>query len=323
MGQKVNPIIFRIGICRNEWKSKYFEKNVEEHSLFSFRSVEIKKYLTKFLLNANLMLHDYRIYFTQTSFHIYISYFATYKIMTDIFKIKRKKIDGKLSLNQFKTALFLRKKPLIFNKYKKFLQSTRFENSDIVKKNSFLEEFLEGLSVFLFKKLKIVLILQQVRKGLSLNFNNFNSFDKIAVKNKLLSFRKHSKDPFFNDMLHLLIVSVTLKHSASLLSDYISYRLMKTKSHTQFLYTLRDILVTLQKTKISKIKGVKIKVKGRFNGKARSASKIIIIGEMPVQTLTEKIDYFESTSYTSNGTFGVKVWIVGLNKKIVCYFPKN
>jgi ribosomal protein S3 len=309
MGQKVNPIIFRIGICKNEWKSKYFEKNVEEHSLFSFRSLEIKKYLTKFLLNANLMLHDYRIYFTQTSFHIYISYFATYKIMTDIFKIKRKKIDGKLSLNQSKTALFFKKKPLIFNKYKKFLQSTRFENGDTVRKNGFLEEFLEGLSVFLSKKLKIVLILQQVRKGLSLNFNNFNSFDKIIVKNKLLSFRKYSKDPFFNDMLHLLIVSVRLKHSASLLSDYISYRLMKTKSHTQFLYTLKDILVTLQKTKISKIKGIKIKVKGRFNGKARSASKIIIIGEMPIQTLTEKIDYFESTSYTSNGTFGVKVWI--------------
>ena len=90
---------------------------------------------------------------------------------------------------------------------------------------------------------------------------------------------------------------------------------MKTKSHTQFLFTLKDILVTLHKTKIAKTKGIKIKIKGRFNGKARSASKIIIIGEIPIQTLDENIDYSESTSYTFNGTFGVKVWIAVICKK--------
>lgn len=323
MGQKVNPILFRIGINKNEWKFKYLEKNVEEHSLHSFRSIEIKKYLIQFLSNSNLMLHDYRINFTQTSVYVYVSYFATAKIMANIFKTKRKKIETKLELNQRRIFSLLRTPPSVFNKHKKFLQSNKFKYGVIAKKNSFLENFFEGLSVFLLKKLKIVLILRQVGKGLSVNFNDCNNFDKTIIKNKLLSFRKYSKDSSFKDMLHLLIGCIRLNHSASLLSNYISRRLIKTKSHSQFLYTFKDILVILQKTKISKIKGIKVKVKGRLNGKARSVSKTILIGEMPVQTLTAKIDYSESISYTSNGTFGVKVWIATSDKNATCYSQKS
>lgn len=323
MGQKVNPILFRVGINKNEWKSKYFEKNVEEHSLHSFRSIEIKKYLIQFMSNSDLMLHDYRVNFTQTSMYVYVSYFATAKIMVNIFKTKRKKIEAKLELNQRKFSSPFKKKPLVFNKHKKFSQINKFEYGIVAKKNSFLEKIFEGLSVFLLKKLKIVLILRQVGKGLSVNFNDCNNFDKTIIKNKLLSFRKYSKDPFFKDMLHLLIGCIRLNHSASLLSNYISHRLVKIKGHSQFLHTLKDILVILQKTKISKMKGIKIKVKGRLNGKARSVSKTILIGEMPVQNLTAKIDYSESISYTSNGTFGVKVWTATSNKNETCYSQKS
>jgi ribosomal protein S3 len=57
-------------------------------------------------------------------------------------------------------------------------------------------------------------------------------------------------------------------------------------------------------------KGIKIKIKGRFNGAPRAKHKIINIGNnMPVLTLNSNIDYAETTSYTSNGTFGVKVWV--------------
>jgi len=61
------------------------------------------------------------------------------------------------------------------------------------------------------------------------------------------------------------------------------------------------------------MRGVKIKIKGRFNGKSKASSKFIIVGQVPVQTLVTKIDYSESISYTFNGTFGVKVWIVYKN----------
>ena len=38
MGQKINSNLFRLGIKKNEWKSKYFEKTKEEFSLYTYQS---------------------------------------------------------------------------------------------------------------------------------------------------------------------------------------------------------------------------------------------------------------------------------------------
>ena len=60
----------------------------------------------------------------------------------------------------------------------------------------------------------------------------------------------------------------------------------------------------------SKCKGIKIKIKGRFNGAPRARDKYILIGNgVPALTIDSKIDYAEDVSFTANGTFGVKVWI--------------
>jgi ribosomal protein S3 len=58
----------------------------------------------------------------------------------------------------------------------------------------------------------------------------------------------------------------------------------------------------------SKIKRIKISVKGRFNGAPRAKTKTLYIGVPPFLTLNSDINYSESTSFTSNGTFGIKVW---------------
>jgi ribosomal protein S3 len=50
-------------------------------------------------------------------------------------------------------------------------------------------------------------------------------------------------------------------------------------------------------------------IKGRINNAARSNKKIITIGRVPIKTINSKIDYSESTAFTSNGTIGVKVWV--------------
>jgi ribosomal protein S3 len=313
MGQKVNPIIFRLGILKNEWRSKYFEKNLEEFSLYSFQNIQIKRYLDQFLNESGLILHDYKMYFNETSLHLYVSYFVTSKIILNISKVKRKKFETKTVCNSSKISIFLKNKLQIYKRYEKFLLINKFRYQTIIDKNSFIERILESLTVFLNRRLNILIIFQQVRKGLSLNFNNLNYLDKKILKNKFLFFRRYLREPFFKDMFHLLILSVKLKSSASLLSNFISNRLVKMKKHTQFFFLLKHILIILQKTKISKMRGVKIKIKGRFNGKSKASSKFIIVGQVPVQTLVTKIDYSESISYTFNGTFGVKVWIVYKN----------
>ena len=236
MGQKVNPIIFRLGILKNEWRSKYFEKNLEEFSLYSFQNIQIKRYLDQFLNESGLILHDYKMYFNETSLHLYVSYFVTSKILLNISKVKRKKFETKTVCNSSKISIFLKNKLQIYKRYEKFLLINKFRYQTIIDKNSFIEQILESLTVFLNRRLNILIIFQQVRKGLSLNFNNLNYLDKKILKNKFLFFRRYLREPFFKDMFHLLILSVKLKSSASLLSNFISNRLVKMKKHTQFFF---------------------------------------------------------------------------------------
>ena len=127
----------------------------------------------------------------------------------------------------------------IYKRYEKFLLINKFRYQTIIDKNSFIEQILESLTVFLNRRLNILIIFQQVRKGLSLNFNNLNYLDKKILKNKFLFFRRYLREPFFKDMFHLLILSVKLKSSASLLSNFISNRLVKMKKHTQFFFLLK------------------------------------------------------------------------------------
>lgn len=309
MGQKINPIIFRIGVLKNEWKSKYSEKNLEEFSFYSFQTLEIKKYLNQFLNESGLILHDHKIYFSTSTLHLYVSYFLTSKVIINISKIKKKVFKVKTGRNNSKISIFLKKKSCTYKRYEKFLQINKFNYQTVINKNNILEQILQALSLFLGKKLNISIVFQQVRKGLCLNFNALTNLDKKIVKTKFLVFRKYLKEPFFKDMLHVLILTVKLKNSADLLSNFISSKLTKMKNPNQFFHLLKHVLITLQKTRIFKIKGIKIKISGRFHSKPRTNSKLIVVGQIPVQTLITKIDYSESVSYTSSGTFGIKIWI--------------
>jgi ribosomal protein S3 len=95
-----------------------------------------------------------------------------------------------------------------------------------------------------------------------------------------------------------------------LLSHFIATQLKKLKRHNFFLRFIKNTLLLFNTMTFSKLEGIKIKIKGRFNKAPRARHKIIAIGnDVPVLTLKAKIDYAETTSFTSNGTFGVKVWI--------------
>ena len=72
---------------------------------------------------------------------------------------------------------------------------------------------------------------------------------------------------------------------------------------------LKNYFNVIISSKFSKIKGLKIKISGRLNGAPRANSKIIQIGSIPLQSFNSLIDYHNSTAYTPNGSFEVKVWI--------------
>ena len=81
------------------------------------------------------------------------------------------------------------------------------------------------------------------------------------------------------------------------------------KHHNFFMRFIKDALIILNnKIFFSKIKGIKIKIKGRFNGRPRAQNRLIQICYTP-PTITKNINinYFEKVAFSMNGTFGIKV----------------
>merc|ERR1712106_1119231 len=161
-------------------------------------------------------------------------------------------------------------------------------------------------NVFLNKKYNIKIILKNINKGLSFRLCNKESF---LFRKSLLKLRFYTQFDFFTESMNILLYTVKKKKSAKLLSEFIAFRFGILKKHNFFLTFIRRSLIILANSKYSSIKGIKIKITGRFNGAPISKTRMFKINKLPVQTFQSSLDYSQSVSYTSNGTFGIKVWI--------------
>ena len=142
MGQKINSNIFRLGIKKNEWKSKYFEKTKEEFSLYAYQSLEIKRFLQKFLTLNGLIFHDFKIQYSGNTIYLYISYYTTSKsisLITDVvtqqkYKLKKHKLSKKLNLKKRtrKQQVLLKKQN--FDLQKTFTSTLVHCNTNLLKK---------------------------------------------------------------------------------------------------------------------------------------------------------------------------------------------
>ena len=76
MGQKTNPTIFRLGINK-KWNTEFFEKKPHELPLYTFKDLEIKNYIERFLDLQGILLHDYKQHYSNSTLYLYISYFVS------------------------------------------------------------------------------------------------------------------------------------------------------------------------------------------------------------------------------------------------------
>jgi ribosomal protein S3 len=338
MGQKTNSNIFRLGLKNNNWNSKYFGKNKEESSLYTYQNVQIQSYLKQFFNKNGLVLQNTKLHFNGTNLFIFISYYTTKKSFFLInkstpnqfikFKSKTRKtskspgIDNdnlKLSnfLNynkqtnndrkRFDRDFKIKNKRLkIMKNYKNFLSNETYHTKELIKKNNFLEQLLEGLSLFTNKKYHIFLTFQNLNKGLSVKLSEE---EQNFLKKKILFFKRYSKNKFFKESLNIILIMTKTKNSAKLFSHFLANQISGLKRHNHFLIFLKRVLTLFIYTKFSKIEGIKIVISGRFNGAPRSKSRLMLIGNIPIQTIGKDIDYYQTISFTKNGTFGIKVWI--------------
>ena len=115
MAQKINPNIFRLGINKT-WNTEFFETKKTELPVYTFKNIEIKNYISKFLNDNGLILHSYKLHYNQSLLNIYISYFipTTFKFK-NINTITSNKNKETLLISKFFKGLnlFTKKKKII------------------------------------------------------------------------------------------------------------------------------------------------------------------------------------------------------------------
>ena len=342
MGQKTNQNILKLGKIK-DWKSKYIEKKTTESSAIIFQTLEIEKFIVHLFAKHGLKVQNCRIYYSESSLHIYLSYYNSVKPLILDKKIKIRKASSfeepfqrktkniqqnvarkkfyvtKIYKNTFhnlpKTQLFQNQYLLTkktqrlnnLNSFKSYIDETKSKTLNQKNKNLFVSNILKSLNLFTNKKHNIFLNLKQINTETKL-LQTISKEKKQKIKIDLTKLRKYQRSEFFIQGFNLLYNFVKTNQNPTLLCEFIAFYLKKLKRPSFFLRFLKLTLKLLVHEKHSKLQRIQIKIKGRFNGAPRASHKFINIGKnIPTLTLNSAINYGESVAYTSNGTFGVKV----------------
>ena len=136
MGKKLD---IRNLIYNDLWDVKYIEKKNNEFGLYLYLSLEIKKFLKKFLSINGLTLSNYKINIHEFELKIFFSYFKSPRLMLllkTLFKLQKTRIienhSNEFEKNKNNFRKFLRK--LFKNKLPKVLRKL-FKNNFKTTKN--------------------------------------------------------------------------------------------------------------------------------------------------------------------------------------------
>lgn len=347
MGQKTNPNIFRLGKTK-EWNAKYSEKKTTESSTVIFKDLEVRKFIFRLFSKHKLYIKNCKTYHSENVMHIYVSYYNSEQSLLTSDKLKKKfKIQPRKkkssvfrNKNEDIKKISTRKKVYLAKTYHKNLvenseapqlrnlyflgeKSQRLESIKALKTyvenkkhptlkhqtlNLFTTKMLKTISLFTEEKQNIFLHLKQLNTEGNL-LKEIDKRNKKKMINSNITLRKFQKNNFFVEGLNLIYNFYLHDQNPKLLADFIAIYLKKLKRPNFFLRFIKVALKTLGMRSSSQIKRIQIKIKGRFNGAPRSKHKFINVGKnVPIFTLRAKVNYSESTAFTSNGTFGVKVW---------------
>jgi len=172
--------------------------------------------------------------------------------------------------------------------------------------NNFLKKLLKTLTLFTNNKFHIKLILQHVNKGKTKKLSKNNRF---KLRKKIILLRQYSRQDFFKPGISTIITFLIVNSSKVILAEYIAKYIKKLKRHNFFFIFLKRMLNHFIILDFCKIKGIKINIKGRFNGRPRARTRSILAGDIAVQSFNKKVEYFQKTVYTKNGTFGIEIWV--------------
>lgn len=306
------------------------EKTGEESSLFLYKTLEIQKYLNRFFGLYKIKIHNCKIFYSATSLQIFLSFYITTKTFyvlrknitkypkkwlttfKPIFSKKYKSKRRRKKLNNMKKMQNFEMKRNQKNVLKKNLSLLKFKSDSVIQLKEFQEILLKSLKAYTSNKIYISLTLQ--------NLNRYKMLSRVQIESLQQIFkqlRNFVKNSFFKEAINIFFISISKRKSAKILADFISdqFRINQLRTNQMtisrkdnyFLGFLKQTVILLIKSEMSCIMGIKIIIKGRFNRAPRARISHIHFGKFAIQSFNSKIDYHQSTAYTINGTFGVKV----------------
>ena len=277
MGHKVNAFSFRI---RKNWDSLYFFKNKKILNDFIIQDIRLREYINQVCFHQQKVAYDFKIFRCSKTLFIFFKFLNFLKF--DLKKINKK--------------------------YKKLSLSKGGKSDNKLQK---------------YKKLPFI---KNLKKHLSINISKFFKIEKVFIfcfsggfpkklNNRFIKFF-FKKDFYRQNFLYIsnFVLLALINKSSKVLSLGISMVLKKLVKHNQFLRLLSKVLFIYYKyfsllKKKKTIKGYRIEIKGKINGKPRKKKRVISSGPMPFSSVDCNISYYFSESFTKYGIFGVKVWL--------------
>jgi ribosomal protein S3 len=355
MGQKVNPVGLRLGVYR-KWKSNWFVDSLN-YSDFLHLNFEINKYFAGVLRNnaiKTFFSHCIIAKYSLEKIYIFVFFYRLRKRKKKVqksFNTKRKNLQPLINeaspknfnyikyykllklINLYNTIEIKQKEVNLLNFYKFDSKNTKKEqipidnNYTITRGNyTSLKTMENSLSEFLGTNVQLTFInlLSFIKFYLKLNKN-----DKFlsTLETQMLNFYRYDIK-LLKDAINITYSSLLFKQPQTL-ANFIAYQLRRTpKNRRQSkLVQFYKKIISLMINQLSEIIGLRIKFKGRVNGRRRTISNVINIGPLPLQQHNCYIEYGQADALTIYGTIGIKVWIYykrdfnnELQKNLLQYF---
>lgn len=313
MGQKINPNSFRIGINQS-WTSRWTHDL--SYSEYFKEDLLIKNFISSLTL------------FQQ----IFLGQISIWRLSNPILKPK-KLLGGQndsvhlQTLEEYSYPLLNQKSNSLTTLYIYFQLYIPFkkENKNITqtKEDSFFHLYTKiesYLSRFWSHKYQIKLLIDPIFDTSSLKTLNIPRQNKDNSTIHSLSRTKNSSKGIMIDS-NQMITKWLLEKDSQFLAQWIASEIRRRKGLKDILKkierALKDVNENIQnKDSLYLIKGIKIMCSGRFlmtdNEKRRNKMariKTFKRGQIPLQTLNQKINYSSATAYTVDGTSGIQLWI--------------
>lgn len=277
MGQKINPILIRIGIPgerKKTYKNKITYKTSDKFDREDFHKIEgdkrnyaknldkvifIEKYLTEYFMKSGIYINDIRIHKKVSSYIIYI----------DLFKRKTKK------------------RKILWTARKLNWRNHTRRDLDFIK-DFFETSLTDGYS-----------ILWKVRF-----LSNFDKESKMDQNSKSLKGREWLLD---GDQI---FTHIRKEPGARLLAEYMREELLHVKRHSIFIRYVFNNMDKICGVPDSNLIGCLISLKGRLEGSDRSKRTRFRKGSIPLHTLKACIDYHSTEIVNKYGLTSIKIWIL-------------